>query len=1109
MTKMSLKQVLPVAIVLAGSAWGASAADAKLDPKQLEFFEKRIRPVLASACYDCHSTAPDAKVKGGLVVDSKEGLLKGGDSGPSVVPGNPKKSLLIEAVEYHNKDLKMPPKEDNRLTDEQVADLVAWVQMGAPDPRVGTAPAMKTISIEESRSHWAFQPIQNPPVPKVADKGGFVKTDVDRFILEKLKEKGLTPSPQIDKRSLIRRAAYDLIGLPPTPEEVEDFVKDKSPNAFAKVVDRYLASPRYGERWGRHWLDVARYADNTGDRLNRGTPNYPFSWTYRDYVIQSFNEDKPFNQFILEQIAADRVVKGDDKSDMAAMGFLTVGKRFMGNQEDVIDDRIDVVTQGFMGLTVSCARCHDHKFDPIPTKDYYALHGVFSSSVEPEKGPFITPPKETPEYADFKAKLAELEDELADTARSEYEKSLTQLRSRFGEVLLGTYQYGTSKNNAALRSFLREKTVNANAYEAWAKALKKMSNEPGPVMKPWFDYAALSKDEFSGKAAGITAKLAKDSNVNPLVASALVKAEPKSIEEVSEVYGKLFKGMEKAWADAKANGVAGMKDEYEEQIRLVLHGPKSPLYLNTKDARTLQLVGGAQIRNFENRVQNKIYTLETTHPGSPARAMVLEDATRPRDSFVLVRGERGRKGDPAPRQFLQILSKDTPQKLNTGSGRIDLAEAIADRNNPLTARVIVNRIWAKHFGEGLVRTISDFGLRAEPPSHPELLDHLSTWFMDNGWSIKKLHRYLMLSGVYQQGSVDSAKYEEVDPANLYLWKMPIHRLDFEAIRDTVLMHGGNLDLAAGGKPVDITENPSPNRRTVYGRVDRFALPEMFRTFDFANPDMTTSVRNPTTVPQQALFMMNSPFVIDQAKLMVQRTDFLARKTDAEKVKFLFQTLFQRDPSASEISMAQQYLQAQAAKDVKPVTGKEDWSYGYGYYDPKTKQVRFRAMTDNTANTYTGGKKGGSAYLSAAGGMPGSVAKFGVIRRWTAPKDGRIFISGPLTHKEKEGDGIAARVVSSRAGEVGAWNLKQSRQDVVIEHMDVKAGDTVDFIVDCRANSEGDRFVWLPVIRMEDGPEWNARAQFTLPSKSKEQTPLNSWEKLAQALFLTNELIYVN
>jgi hypothetical protein len=367
----------------------------------------------------------------------------------------------------------------------------------------------------------------------------------------------------------------------------------------------------------------------------------------------------------------------------------------------------------------------------------------------------------------------------------------------------------------------------------------------------------------------------------------------------------------------------------------------------------------------------------------------------------------------------------------------------------------------------------------------------------------------LLSGVYQQGSADNAKYEEVDPANLYLWKMPMHRLDFEAIRDTVLMHGGNIDLAVGGKPVDITDNPSPTRRTVYGYVDRFSLPEMFRTFDFANPDMTTSSRMPTTVPQQALFMMNSPFVIEQAKLMVQRTDFLSRKTDEDKVKFLFQTLYQRSPTASEVSMAQQYLAAQAGKEVKKETGKQDWSYGFGNYDGAAKQMRFRPFTEFAANAYIGGRKAGDASLNAGGGLPTINPKTGVIRRWTAPKDGRVFISGPIVHNQKEGDGIVARVVSSRNGQLGNWTVFNSKQDVTLEHVDVKAGDTIDFVVTCGKNAEKDRFVWAPVIRMEDGPEWNARTQFALPDKNKQHTPLNSWEKLAQALFLTNELIYVN
>ena len=1106
MTKSYLKRLLPAAVMMAGAVFQASAATEKLDPKQLEFFEKRIRPVLAASCYDCHSAA--AKVKGGLVMDSKEGLLKGGDSGPAVVPGNPKKSLMVEAIQYHNKDLKMPPKEEDRLSEEQVADIVAWIQMGAPDPRGGSAPAMKAINIEESRKHWAFLPIANPPAPKVTDKSGFVKSDIDRFLLANMKEKGLTPSPQVDKRALIRRAAYDLIGLPPTPEEVEDFVKDKSPNAFAKVIDRYMASPRYGERWGRHWLDVARYADNTGDRLNRGTPNYPFSWTYRDYVIDAFNKDKPFNQFIKEQIAADYVVKGEDKRDMAAMGFLTVGKRFMGNQQDVIDDRIDVVTQGFMGLTVSCARCHDHKFDPIPTKDYYALHGVFNSSVEPEKGPFLAEPKDTPEYRDFKEKMAALEVELADTGTKEYEKALALVRSQVGDILLANYRYGVSKTAKELRGFLRDKNVNFNAYESWADGLKKLAKNPGPVMKPWFDYAALPKDQFSAKAAELTTSLAKDTNLNPLVVAALTKAEPKTIEDVTAAYGKLFKTIDKSWLELKESKATRMPDENEEQIRLVLHDKSSPVYLSLRDARSL--VGGAQIRALENRVQNRIYTLETTHPGSPTRAMVLQDAAKPRDSFVFIRGEATRKGDPAPRQFLQILSQGQPKKLTTGSGRIDLAEAIADRNNPLTARVIVNRIWAKHFGEGLVRSISDFGLRAEKPVQLELLDHLATWFMDNGWSIKKLHRYIMLSGVYQQGAVDNSKYEDVDPANLYLWKMPMHRLDFESIRDTLLMHGGSIDLAMGGKPVDITDNPSPTRRTVYGYVDRFSLPEMFRTFDFANPDMTTSTRMPTTVPQQALFMMNSPFVIEQARLMVQRTDFQSRKTDQDKIRFMFQTLYQREPSAQELSMAQQYLAAQASKDEKKVvSGNADWSYGYGNYDGAAKLIRFKPFTETTANAYIGGKKVGEAFLSANGGTPTVNPKIGVIRRWTAPKDGRVFISGAIVHNQKEGDGVVARILGSRQGELGNWTVFNGKQDVTIEHVDVKAGDTIDFVVTCGKNAEKDRFNWAPVIRMEDGPEWSARAQFALPEKGKKYTPLNSWEKLAQAMFLTNELIYVN
>ncbi|MEW6305157.1 MAG: PSD1 and planctomycete cytochrome C domain-containing protein [Verrucomicrobiota bacterium] len=1102
--------LLGAALTAAAPALFAAPVE-KLDGAQLEFFEKKIRPVLATKCYSCHSATE--KIKGGLSLDNKQGVLTGGDSGPSIVPGKPDKSILIEAISRKNDDLKMPPKDEDALTSEQINDFKQWVQMGAPDPRAGAAArAMKAITVADSRKHWAFQPIANPPVPKVKDSKSWTQTPIDAFILEKLQEKKLAPAPKTDRRALARRIAYDLTGLPPTPEEVEDFVNDKSADAVAKLVDHYLASERYGERWGRHWLDVARYADNTGDRLNRGEPRYPFAWTYRDYVIEAFNKDMPFDQFIKEQIAADKLINVE-KDNLAALGFLTVGKRFMGNIEDIIDDRIDVVTQGFMALTVSCARCHDHKFDPIPTKDYYSLHGVFANSTEPRRGPFLVEPTNTAEYQDFQKKMAELTEEVDVVRDREYEQALAAVRKAAGDILMATTLEQKGKGMQAFRAFLREKGINLNAFQHWERALKRMEDKPGAVMAPWFEYRAIPAKEFASKAGAVTEKIAASSDVNPLVAAALKKAQPKSIADVAAVYGKLFNDIEKSYVALKKENASGktvMADENEEAIRLVLHDSKSPLCMDMGDAR--RLVGGAQIQNLQGRVYAKIYELETTHPGSPARAMVLQDSDRIRESRVLIRGERGRFGDSVPRQFLEILEPEGKREpFKNGSGRIDLANEIASRDNPLTARVIVNRIWAQHFGEGLVRTLSDFGLRAEPPSHPQLLDWLATWFMDNGWSVKKLHKLILTSAVYQQSYVENKKYAEVDPANLYLWRMPLRRLDFEAIRDTLLLHGGNADLSMGGTPVNLEANPYPVRRTVYGLVDRQALPEMFRTFDFANPDMTTAQRQETTVPQQALFMMNSPMVIEQAKQMVRRSEFQGKSADKDKVTFLYQQLFQRQPSASELSAAVDYVlrergQEQTGEGVIP------WSYGIGTYDAKGKSFGFREFPDFNNDEYGFGRNAnarqGRPALTATGGRTTSNQRMAVVRRWTAPRDGKVTIEAELVHDSDKGDGVQGRIISNTKGELGKWTAQNNKQRTDIAEFEVKKGDIIDFAVECRQTDAGDDFTWAPIIRMSQETEWDAKAQFDAPLKNAKE-PLTAWEKLAQVLFLTNEFVFVN
>jgi mono/diheme cytochrome c family protein len=705
------------------------------NPQAVEFFEKHVRPVLAAKCQSCHGPK---RQQGGLRLDSHDALLKGSDNGAVIVPGQPDRSLLVKAIRYDG-DMQMPPK--GKLSDEAIAHLTEWVKMGAPWPEETVKADASSQSVTEvRRKHWAFGPVRKPSLPAVK-KTDWEKTPIDAFVLAGLEAKGLTAAPAADRHTLIRRVTLDLHGLPPTPEEAAAFEADRSPDAYARLVDRLLASPRYGERWGRHWLDVARYADSKG-YVFTDERRYPFAYTYRDYVIRAFNEDLPYDQFVLQQLAADQLPLGEDKRPLAALGFLTLGRRFLNNIHDIIDDRIDVTMRGLQAMTVGCARCHDHKFDPIPQKDYYSLYGVFASSVEPKDLPLIMMPERTAELAAFEKELAK----------------------RKGEV---------------------EK------------------------------YREQHKDEIAK--------------------------------------------------------------------------------------------GNRKFRDGLRALQKKVDQWHVTAPVAPPRAMVLIDKPAPVTPHVFLRGNPRNPGPEVPRQFLEVVAGEKRQPFHQGSGRLELARAIADRNNPLTARVLVNRVWLHHFGAGLVRTPSDFGLRGDPPTHPELLDWLAATFMDNGWSIKKLHRLILLSNTYQQASSGDPRLLEMDPDNRLLARMNRRRLDFEAMRDSLLFVAGRLDMTMGGRAVELTTQPFRTRRTVYGFIDRQNLPGLFRTFDFASPDTSSPQRYTTTVPQQALFLMNSPFVIEQARHFLRRADLAGQTKGEEKIKGMYKLAYGRAADPDEIALGMRFL----------------------------------------------------------------------------------------------------------------------------------------------------------------------------------------------------------
>ncbi len=1115
-----------------GAAWPAGAAAKSETPAAdaagVEFFEQHVRPVLVEHCYGCHSAKAE-KVKGGLMLDTRAGLLKGGDSGPAIVPGDPDKSLLIKAVRYTDKDLKMPPK-DKRLTDQQVEHLEAWVKLGAPDPRTGAATG-KPPALEIAKRHWAFQPVKMPPVPKVRNVES-VRTPVDTFLLARLEDKKLKFTPRADRRTLIRRATFDLHGLPPTFEEVQAFVADPANDevAFRALVDRLLASPRYGERWGRYWLDVARYADTKGYVFEEER-RYPFSFTYRDYVIRAFNEDLPYDRFLVEQMAADRLGLGEDKRPLAAMGFLTLGRRFLNNQADIIDDRLDVIGRGTMGLTIGCARCHDHKFDPLSMKDYYGLYGVLASSSEPGEKPLLgtaSMPKEFPEY---EAERKKREDERRSYRREKEDEVYARVRAQVGDYLLAVHD-GAKAGDDKRENLIRERKLQPSLAGKYRTSARPWSEAAHPILGPWFALARFDGSNFAASAREYLARLktsgGKDGSnrLNAVVAEMLNREKaPESLRDVAEAYNRLLAGIDREWRDALTNKPPpkALPDAGHEALRQILYGPDSPIMALSGGELTQFMDTPAQQKL--RALQRKIDELDATHPGVPPRAMAMVDNPTPTQPRIFRRGNPNNPGDEVPRAFIEVLAGPERKPFAQGSGRLEMAQAIASRDNPLTARVWVNRVWAYHLGSPLVQTLSDFGVRSDPPTNPELLDYLAARFMADGWSTKALHRLILLSHAYQQGNAENARAAKIDPGNALYWRQNRRRLDFEAMRDTLLAASGKLDFTLGGRPVDITQDNAPARRTVYAYVERQNLPGLFRTFDFASPDTTSPQRFTTTVPQQALFLMNSPFVVQQATNLIRRPDVQSAGDDLARLRRLHQIVFQRPPDDDEIALARRFLAAESSEVSSPEV--PAWSYGYGRYDEKARRVEgFTPLPHWTGYAWQGGETLpdatlGWVLLTSEGGHVGNDQNHAAIRRWRAPADGAVVVRGELSHPSEKGDGVRGRVVSSRTGLLGEWTAQHGKAATELARVEVRQGDYLDFVADCRQSVEFDSFHWTPTLKWVGGgavsasttgesvQEWNAKSDFGGPVKKVERRPLTAWEKYAQVLLLANESFFVD
>jgi hypothetical protein len=956
----SLCEIVTPLLIVCGPLSAADVAPA-VPADQADFFERRVRPILAEHCWSCHG---EKKQQAGLRLDSRDAAIKGSDNGPIVAPGRPDDSQLVHAIRRTG-DLKMPPQ--GKLPDDAIAVLTEWVRIGLPWPNAANSNAVRDATAW--RSHWAFQPVRDPPPPAVRDTD-WPRTSIDRFILSALEARGLAPSRAAEKHVLLRRVTFDLIGLPPTPEEVTAFEADQSPDAFARVVDRLLASPHYGERWGRHWLDVARYADSKGYVFFEEA-KYPWAYTYRDWVIRAFNDDLPYDRFITLQLAADSFYRSPLTSnpsppggrgeitprDLAALGFITCGNHYMNNVHDILDDRIDVVTRGLLGLTVTCARCHDHKFDPVPTADYYSLYGVFRSASEPLIPPLLDPPPTTVEYDRFDTELQKRQRALDEFVTRKYDALVSQAKSRLAEYLLAA---NATKDQPSTENFMllvEEGDLNPAMLQRWWIRLDKSRRQPDPVWSVWHAFAALPSDAFANRAAEVSAKLresvaapprrldplpqgARDTRLNPLVPQAVINPPPKSLAEVAQRYSELLNHIESKWQRQVQLAVGDRRplperldDPAEEQLRQEFHGPDAPPNVPLAFGwGFLTLLPDRPSQAVYQKLLKDVETWAMSGPGAPPRAMVLVDDPVPHAPRIFLRGNPNREGDFVPRQFLGAISRAPREPFANGSGRLDLARAIVDPANPLTARVLVNRVWHHHFGTGLVRTLGDFGVRSDPPSHPELLDHLATTFVRGGWSIKKLHKAIVLSATYQQASetsvesgvrnaesADTARPEtaallaphsalrtDADPDNRLLSRFPRRRLDFEATRDALLAVSGSLDRAVGGPPVDITAGFAP-RRTVYGFIDRMNVPPTFRTFDFPSPETTSPQRDQTTVAPQALFLMNNNFVAEAAKRLAQRADVISLPTTAQRVTQLHFLLFSRPPSTNELSLASDYL----------------------------------------------------------------------------------------------------------------------------------------------------------------------------------------------------------
>ncbi len=1091
-----------------GSLWSVVQAEQTFPADQIEFFEKNVRPVLVENCQECHGAK---KQKNGLRLDSRDAVLQGSEYKKVVVPGDPENSLLIKAVRHAAGPEPMPDKKP-QLASNQIDALAQWIKMGLPWPKEVLAGSTKP----KWQDHWAYQKVSHPPVPAIQNPKLAIQNAVDAFVAAKLNTAGMEFAPPADRVTLARRLYLDVTGLLPTYAELQAFVNDQSPEATTKLVDKLLDSPRYGERWGRHWLDVARYSDTDGYHAGGVDIRLPHAYTYRDWVIRSLNSDMPYDQFLTLQLAADKVQKADlPNGNLAALGFLTINDYFLGDGILQNDDRIDVVGRGMLGLTIGCARCHDHKYDPIASKDYYALYSVFNSSAVPKELPIIGECPDKEAAADFQKKTAAVEAKM--TAFREEVHGEIRKQDRLRDYLLFG-QKAQGLEDTVMRGEAGKAKLRDRFAAKWRDFVKHyaLADKPHPVMLAWKEFAQLPADQFAAQAVEVALKLSKpEGGANGVIRNELAKRPaPKSMTDVGDLYANIF-----------ITCLSGTQPDNGDwkQVRDILLDPVSPMSVPVD---LVEQFFTKQDTNHMTAFRNDLKKLEITEAGAPLRAMVMEDKPKPFDSRVFIRGNPARLGEPAPRAYPGFLGG---QKFTDGSGRLELALLIASKDNPLTARVIVNRVWMHHFGKPLVAQPSDFGVQSAKPEQAELLDYLASTFMEQGWSLKKLHRLILNSRTYQQSCLSTPEKDLKDAENGLLSHMNRRRLDYETMRDTLLEATTSLnDAKMGGRSVPLNMPEANTRRSVYLFVDRYEQATVPAMFDFANPDSHTPQRFVTTVPQQTLFLMNSPFMKTQSETLATKLPVEGSTADSQTIKALYNRVLLREPKPNEMEMAQRFL-----TDEQAMTDPSDqflWEYGITqlHLDEVTDQP---VLTDFTPYKHFSERPPGQAWApgpkipdpkwnfafwGSHNSHAGAVGT-ATTARWTSPFDGFIRIYGDLKRGSKEGDGVHGWIISSRTGVAADALVKgDGSAKMNVFKLEVKKGDIINFAVTCEANENSDGFSWAPQIMRvnEEGKGellTDAKNDFNGPGhwpikRAKPQAPL---AQLVQVLLMSNEFQFVD